>query len=472
MSTPVAAYHLPRGIARPPARRSRWLAGPVRAGAPAGADETPLIAAGLDLPELSPAAVTEIADRLRDAGRRLRRVPLAERVAAIDRVAERWLAPGFALRRLAVERVPLVTGYPARAVGLALDHLWHALRRGGLEAVVDAELGDATPPPPDLALHVLTGNVPGAGVFGMIAALLAGIPSLVKTARREPLLPALVAASLAAEDARLGAALAVAPWPGGDPGLDGAAIAAADLVLAYGRTETLAAVAAHAPRRLLRYGPRVSVALIAREAVDRQTAARAALQVALFDQQGCLSPQLLVVEESDPAATARFVAALGAELARLETTLPRAPLTLAEETAVWRHVERARWQAQEGEALAVHADDAGRFSVVCDRRDGHVGGSPLHRHVVVLPVAALADAGARLAPIAGCVEAVGYAGPERRLVEAGAVAAACDAPRLCPLDRMQRPPFAWRQSGHARLASLVAPASVDDGASPAATTAA
>ncbi len=67
-----------------------------------------------------------------------------------------------------------------------------------------------------LALHVLAGNVPGGGVFGIVAALLAGVPSLVKAARREPLLPVLVAESLAAEDARLGAALAVVHWDGAD----------------------------------------------------------------------------------------------------------------------------------------------------------------------------------------------------------------------------------------------------------------
>jgi hypothetical protein len=56
--------------------------------------------------------------------------------------------------------------------------------------------------------------------------------------------------------------------------------------------------------------------------------------------------------------------------------------------------------------------------------------------------------------LAGVVEAVGYAGPASRLAEASGVAARCGAHRLCPLERLQAPPFAWRQSGHARLASI------------------
>jgi acyl-CoA reductase-like NAD-dependent aldehyde dehydrogenase len=416
-----------------------------------------LTTAGLELPELSPAALGDIAVRLREAAPRLRQIPVEERVAVIDRVAARWLNPSFPLRRLAVERLPLVTGYPARAVGLALDHLWSALRARELGAVVRTELDAPLAAPPDLAFHVLAGNVPGAGVFGLIAALLAGVPSLVKAARREPLLPALVASSIADEDARLGAALAVTPWAGGDTGLDGAAIAAAELVLAYGRSETLTQIAAHDPRHLLRFGPRVSVGLVAREAVDRQTAAACALQVALFDQQGCLSPQIVLVEESDRAVTERFVAAVMAELARLQGTLPRAPLSLPEATAGWRHLEHARWRAQEGAALAVHADPLGRFSVICDRT-GVLPTTPLNRHLILVPVAALAAAGTTLRSITGCVEAVGYAGPEARLTEAVAVAVACEAPRLCPLGRLQRPPFGWRQSGHARLGCFAAPA--------------
>jgi hypothetical protein len=110
--------------------------------------------------------------------------------------------------------------------------------------------------------------------------------------------------------------------------------------------------------------------------------------------------------------------------------------------------------------VRVEADAGGRFGVVYDR-SGTVAPSPLNRHVVVAPVAALRSATPMLAPLTGLIEAVGYAGPEHRLGEAAAVAAACGAQRLCPLDRMQAPPFAWRQSGHARLASFVTSAAED-----------
>jgi hypothetical protein len=73
---------------------------------------------------------------------------------------------------------------------------------------------------------------------------------------------------------------------------------------------------------------------------------------------------------------------------------------------------------------------------------------------VVLPVTTLRAATARLRSLGGGVEAIGYAGPRDRLAEVSAVAADVAAPRLCPLECLLAPPFAWHQSGHARLGSF------------------
>ncbi len=417
-----------------------------------------MIARGEQAPPSAPPLTAErvhaTAQALRNGAADLQSLSLAERIAALDRVAASWLAPDSPWRWRALVEVFAATGYPERAIETALDNLWSSLRAPHLAEVAESEnlerLGDA---PPRLALHVLAGNVPGAGVFGIIAALLAGVPSLVKPAAREPHVPSLVVESIASLSPTFRRAVAIASWRGGTAELDAAAIEEADLVLAYGRDETLDALAHHAHHRLLRFGQRISVALLARCATTRRTAAALAEQVALFDQQGCLSVQIACVEESSVDETRRFVATIAEELARLADELPRAPLLLPESIAVRRFLERQRWRAQEGEAVEVHGSDAGLFSVVCDRTS-EWSRSPGFRQLVVLPVATMQAAASRLAPLSGVIEAVGYAGPPERLGEIAAVAAECGAHRLCPLERLQAPPFAWRQSGHARLASL------------------
>ncbi len=404
---------------------------------------------------LTATALRATARRLRASGSELRGLAIAERIAALDGLAAGWLAPESPWRRRARTEVAAATGHAPATVDVALESFWTAVRAPHLEAVARDELPDPVRgiAPPDLALHVLAGNVPGAGLFGILAAVLAGVPSLVKPAAREPVLPALVVESLRTLAPVLRRAVAVASWRGGTPDVDAAALAEADVVLAYGRDDTLDRLAAAAPRRMLRFGSRVSVALIARAAVRAGTAAALARQVALYDQQGCLSPQVVCVEEDTPAATRRFAARVADELARLAVELPPAPRDAAESIAVARYLDRQRWRAQEGAAVEVLGGDAAAPSVVVDRT-AEWPSSPLWRHLVLLPVPRLGDAATALARLAGTVEAIGYAGPSGDMPTVAAIAARCGAHRLCPLERLQAPPFAWRQSGHARLASF------------------
>jgi acyl-CoA reductase-like NAD-dependent aldehyde dehydrogenase len=405
---------------------------------------------------LTAARLRALTAAVRAGAHDLRALTPAARVGALDRVAASWLAPDSPWRSQALRELPKSTGYPEATVAVALTNLWQALRAPRLAATLTSELAghDAhTTPLPALALHVLAGNVPGVGVFGLMAALLAGIPSVVKPAAREPFLPALVVDSIVAVAPELRRVVALAPWRGGTAELDDAAMREADIVLAYGRDATLDRLAARGPRRLLRFGERLSVALVARTATTRATARELAWQTALFDQQGCLSPQIVCVEETTVAETERFAATLAAELAALEQTLPRAPMTLAESAAVWRFIERQRWRAQEGAAVVVHGGD-GRPSVVCDRT-ATIAMSPTFRHLVLVPVADVPAAAEALRTLRGKIEAVAYAGPPDGLDAAAKVAAAADAHRLCPLERLQAPPFAWFQSGYPRLASLV-----------------
>ncbi len=399
---------------------------------------------------IAPDALRTRIDTAEAAATALRAMGIDARIAAIARLASDWLDPDFGPRQRALAELPGATGYAPGAIRYAIDHLWAALSASELAAALaERRMGD----PERLAFHSLAGNVPGAGVFGLVAALLAGVPSVVKTAEREPLLPVLVAETLAAVEPRLAAALAIVHWPGGSEIHQRLIATRASIVLAYGREESVDAVAESGSQRVLRFGPRLSAALVCREAVNPSTAAITARQVALFDQQGCLSPHYVLVEDTAGAGDA-FVTALAASLRDLATELPRAALPLGEATRAWHYLERQRWREQEGAAVRVLADDDARYSVVCDR-SGSPPASPLNRHVVVLPIDDVRHARDLLAPLVGAIEAIGVAAPSPRLAEASALAAACGAHRLCPLERMQAPPFSWRQSGYDRIASLM-----------------
>ena len=93
----------------------------------------------------------------------------------------------------------------------------------------------------------------------------------------------------------------VAPWRGGDADVEAIVFGEADLVVASGSDAAIAAIQARVARRFIGHGHKISFAVIGRERLDddaaaRQLARRLAYDVSLWDQQGCLSPQLCYIE--------------------------------------------------------------------------------------------------------------------------------------------------------------------------------
>src|SRR5438552_39684 len=110
------------------------------------------------------------------------------------------------------------------------------------------------------------------------------------------------------------AALA-AYWPGGDLAREDAALGRAEVVVATGSDATLAALVPRLGRRLIAHGPRWSVAVVERAAAAEVDAI--ALDVALHDQRGCLSPHAVYVTGDARGFAERLAAALDAAAVRL-----------------------------------------------------------------------------------------------------------------------------------------------------------
>src|SRR5690606_2193515 len=111
-------------------------------------------------------------------------------------------------------------------------------------------------------------------------------------------------------------------WPGGSEALEAAAFEAADTIIVYGGAGVAEDVWRRAPagRRIVVHGPRFSLGLIGRAALAApladQTAAQAARATAIFDQQGCVSPHVLYVEQGGETTPARFAERLAAQIGR------------------------------------------------------------------------------------------------------------------------------------------------------------
>ena len=371
----------------------------------------------------------------------------------LSAVVADWLAADSTWMARAVAALPDATGFSPAMVRHALPTMLEPLRAPALAEIVARQAGPCSGPP--LILHVLPGNLPGLAAVPAALSLAIGSAALLKPGRGDRVFPALFIASLAARDAALAAALATAYWPGGDRACEDLALAAADLVVAAGDDATIADLARRARGRFIGHGHRLSFAVVARErAEDSATAAALAHDTAIWDQRGCLSPQLCFVEGDREAATA-FAGRVAERLAELAVDLPPARMDLGDRLAIRRLRDESEWARFDGErAVVFAAADEADGTVIVEPRPA-LRPSPLGRTLRVMPIASLDELAALLAPHRGVLEGVGLAAGPERWPDLAARLAACGAHLVSRLGEMQRPPLDWRQGGRPRLADWV-----------------
>jgi hypothetical protein len=421
----------------------------------------------------TPERIAEVAERLRQAGESLVARPATEIVRTLGSVGVRFLDSRDELRAEALERLPSASGFSREMTVAVLDGMaadWTADR---LRSLVEAELGDPAvldsfvdhggrrtmAVGPALCVQVVAGSVPGVGVSALVRSLLVKGPTLLKPGRGDAVLPELFARGLRELDAALGEALEVCYWPGGTAAVEGAALARADVVTAYGSDESVGTLRALTPvtARFVAYHHRVSVGVVGREALARGsvagTSADVARAVALFDQRGCVSPQLVFVEEGGDLTPADFTDALARALAELEGVLPAGALGLGEASRLQQARGTAELLEGSGVAKVVHGG-ASTWTVVL----GHdVAGdvSPGGRYLRVRPVSDAEQVPALLEPLASHLQTVGVAGLGSRVGELAKRLGRVGASRITSFDRVPFPPPWWHHDGRGPLRDLV-----------------
>lgn len=432
----------------------------------------------LRVPALAPEQLAAVADHVaaaRDAY--LARLPVEQLVAAIDRAISRWLDPWSPWRRLAERALPAITGYSPPMVRKGLPGYLATFRAENLRRLLAAELGDPgyldgfRPRPlfggysrafgPRLTTHIFAGNVPGLPAQSLVCALLAKAACLGKAASEEPLFAPLFAASLAAVDPRLGDCLAVCWWPGGDEALEAVAFERADAVIAYGGEAAMASIRARVPpaKRFIAYSHKLSFGVIGREALTPEavadTAARAAYDVAKYDQQGCLSPHLFYVERGGAVSPRAFAQALAGALTEAERRMPRGRLTLAEAAAIRELRAAVEFRALDDPAVVLHASPDGTAWTVVYEEDPAFVASCLNRTVRVKPVDDVAVVPALLLPVQRYLQTAGVALPPPRLLALAERLGALGLDRVCPLGQMPDPSPGWHHDGRFNVLDLL-----------------
>jgi hypothetical protein len=306
-------------------------------------------------------------------------------------------------------RLVASSGLSAAGVDFALQR---CLETAPAEAEIAALIG-ATPTA-QVAHVLLSANVFVAAHRAIAIALAASEHVRVRASRREPEM----------------AELLLAGAPGTFQLVNELSPHAGDRLWAYGSDETLDEVAVTLPAgvALHAHGSGFGVGVLDGSHSDSELSAllgALAEDIALFDQRGCLSPRLVLLNAA-PALAEDLARELARELAQLEQRIPRGQLTAQELAEIVNYRDTAHFTGEVFEAGP---------GFVTLAREGHWLLPPTGRNIHVLVTQ---DAVAALAPYRPLLTSCAYAGdPALR----AALRRALPGARFCRFGEMQRPPF-------------------------------
>src|SRR5688572_3536505 len=168
-------------------------------------------------------------------------------------VGTNWLDPEYPIRKLALEEGPAASGFSAPTLARGLGTFFHQLTGENLEALIANDLGHAQRLDsmvansleqkaerasmvigPELLVHIAAGNLPNPTFMSIVLGLLTRSAQFVKCATGAAFLPRMFAHSIYDTDAKLGACLEIAEWPGGNVEVENVIFNEADCVTVTG----------------------------------------------------------------------------------------------------------------------------------------------------------------------------------------------------------------------------------------------
>jgi acyl-CoA reductase-like NAD-dependent aldehyde dehydrogenase len=367
---------------------------------------------------------------VRSAASALMALPLEARAAAIASAARMLLQEDSELGAQLRTALLDATRLSRQAIEYGLRTTLTLFEPDNLLALYSSRNGERHP---TAVVTVLAGNVFSAAARPLLLPLLCGVPVLAKAASADDVLPRFLERALHRIEPALGNACKVVCFAREQSGLERALLEPAEVVAVYGSDETVAELGRHiAPSTLLiGHGHGLGAIYIARDALKseccaRGLAARVAIDVAAYDQRGCLSPHVALME-SGGVMTARAFAQLVSECLRAAAEeLPRGQLdaTSAARELQWRGVAAAIGELQHGNGWAVSYEASGLLRP-----------SPGFRNLALYDCDDIADARARLGQLGAHLKALGVGGCAARKQLTSL------APYVCPVGTMQAPPL-------------------------------
>ena len=396
----------------------------------------------------------EIITSLRDAQVWLREQPVEGLIGLIDMAAKRWMSePKYQI---------------LKDKGLLFLSTWCAennLRRvANLGLRGNIQYADNWLPMPDsekhqmrvnargLVCHWLAGNVQILGLFALVQAILTKNCNLLKVSKNDEgvfqlLLTAFEGIAYTCADGRvikgedLLRTIAVVYFPRTADDVARQMSASADVRIAWGGREAVETVASYPSRydaETVIFGPKLSMAVIAREDLQdeqeaRKLARRVAVDVSIFDQTGCASPHNVYIERNGAVSPEQFCELLTEAMRKTELQIPKPAMSAEQVSAI--HSIRSVYDF----CGKVYGSDTMSYTILLDEEpNAH---KPVYSRVIFVHVVNdIADA---LAHVNEDIQTIGISGVSERVEAFASSAAEQGAMRFPLIGRMLNFEMPW-----------------------------
>lgn len=396
----------------------------------------------------------EIISSLREAQAWLRKQPVEGLIGLIDAAAKRWISePKYQI---------------LKDKGLLFLSTWCAennLRRvaqlglcGNMQyadqwlAMPDSEKHMMRANARGLVCHWLAGNVQILGLFALVQAILTKNSNLLKVSKNDEgvfrlLLTAFEGLEYTCQDGKiikgndLLRTIAVVYFPRTADDVAQLMSASADVRIAWGGREAVETVAGYPSRydaETVVFGPKLSMAVIAREDLQgeqeaRKLARRVAVDVSIFDQTGCASPHNVYIERGGAVAPDQFCELLTEAMRKTEMQIPKPPMSAEQVSAI--HSIRSVYDF----CGKVYGSDTMSYTILLDE-EPNVHKPVYSRVIFVHVVDDIADA---LAHVNDDIQTIGISGISERVESFASDAAQRGAMRFPLIGRMLNFEMPW-----------------------------
>lgn len=302
---------------------------------------------------------------------------------------------------------------------------------------------------PGVVFHNLAGNLFLSGWESITNASLLGAASLVRCSENDRVFPGIWAYALMRANSLFADSIAICEWSASDSGRFRHAVELSDAVVCFGSDESVQAIRQATPwnKPFAGHGSTVSFSILTAEELRNNPvewlAEGCAYDFGVYDQQGCLSPRAIFIEDLYSRDVDRFIDALHSAMVLLEKNLPRALISLADRAALARARDNVLLDAAcggVGRLVSSHND----LFLMTVKAVQQFSLGPVNRYIDVYLYKQFSEVEHLLRPFRDRTSTIAVADPRRSPAH---LMSGLQVKRVCEVGSMQTPPLAWCLDG-------------------------